>query len=151
MKMCDSCRLEFDDSVDLYPRLVVSKEAQVARKLAEEEDGEDLCLTCWLEAAQQLEPKQLATLLFNMLQKVQALQAANKPEWSDILEKMRERDKTQGTHVGPFSPGITVTNPWVTVKPSTTVTYGNSNVTNCSLSDQPVFVSGKLASVFSKA
>lgn len=74
MKTCDGCGSDFDDSVELFPRLIVSKEAKVAKKLAEEEGEEMLCLPCWLDAAEGLDQRQLATLLLGMLQKVAKLQ-----------------------------------------------------------------------------
>jgi len=75
MKKCDGCGTEFDDSVSLFPRLVISKEVQVARRLAEREEEEDmLCLGCWLEAVDHLDKKQLAMLLLGMLRKIDGLQ-----------------------------------------------------------------------------
>jgi hypothetical protein len=93
MQRCDGCGTEFDDSVDLFPRLIVSKEVQVARRLAEKEDEEDmLCLECWLEAIEHVNKKQLAMLLLGMLRKIEGLQDQIARKWSlprspEIVEK----------------------------------------------------------------
>ena len=73
MNVCDGCSAAFDDSMPLYPRLIVSIEAQAAKKLAEKEGDEMLCLTCWLEATESFAPRQLAMLLICLLQKIDTL------------------------------------------------------------------------------
>ena len=91
MKTCDGCGVEFNDSVDLFPRLVILKEVQVARRLAEKEDGDMLCLSCWLEATEVLEKKQLAMVLLGLLRKIEGLndQIARiyKPPINPVVEK----------------------------------------------------------------
>lgn len=74
MNKCDGCGTEFDESVSLYPRLVMSKEVQVARKLAEREEEDMLCLGCWLDSIDSIDKKQLAMLILGMLQKITDLE-----------------------------------------------------------------------------
>ena len=114
MKKCDGCGTEFDDSVELFPRLIMTKEDQVARKLAEREDEEELlCLGCWLEAIDNLEKKQLAMLLLGMLRKINYLEerlsrAYTYPGESEgLLEKMKRynppsRPYTTSPNTGPI-------------------------------------------------
>lgn len=96
MPVCSGCGVEFDESVDLYPRLVITQEVKVARKLAEKEDEEDmLCLGCWLDAADDLDKRQMATLLLGMLRKINRLEEELSKRWkypsSDgVIEKIRE-------------------------------------------------------------
>jgi len=73
MHTCDGCGMDFDDSIQLYPRLIMSKEAKVARELAEKEGDEELCMACWLEAAESLDPRQLAMLIIILMNKLNQL------------------------------------------------------------------------------
>jgi len=127
MKKCNGCGTEFDDSVELFPRLVISKEVQVARRLAEREEEEDmLCLGCWLEAVDHLDKKQLAMLLLGMLKKIDGLQEELAKRWSfpggsDIVEK-EPQTYPWGTHPnsGPIWVSDSVnppSEPWVGDRP----------------------------------
>lgn len=97
MSTCAGCGTEFDESVELFPRLVISKEVQVARRLAEREDEEDmLCLGCWLDAVNGLDKRQLAMLLLGMLKKINGLEEELENRWyrtqpPDLIEKMKKR------------------------------------------------------------
>lgn len=104
MRKCDGCGTEFDDSVELYPRLVMTSEAQVARRLAEKEEDEEemLCLGCWLEAVDDLDKKQLAMLLLGMLKKINSLEERIPGSYtggegfnfpSGVIEKLREEQR----------------------------------------------------------
>jgi len=96
MSTCSGCGVEFDDSVELFPRLVITKEVQVARRLAEKDDeGDMLCLGCWLDAVDGLDKRQLAMLLLGMLKKINGLEEELANRWSrsqpyDLIEKMRK-------------------------------------------------------------
>jgi hypothetical protein len=79
MKKCDGCGKEFDDSIELFPRLIVSKEAQIARKLAERGGKDMLCLPCWLESMQSVDNKDLASLLLMLLRRNQELERERRP------------------------------------------------------------------------
>lgn len=114
MEMCDGCGTEFDDSVELFPRLIVNKEAQVARKLAEKKGNDMLCLPCWLEAVDAVDPKQLAMLLLGMLKKNTSLEerlfetlgrVSVADAMSGVLEKARQRKAEEARN--PYS------RPWV--------------------------------------
>ena len=130
MAICDGCGTSFDESVELYPRLVITKEAQVARKLAEKENEEMLCLGCWLEATDGLDKKQLAMLLLAMLGKINTLEKAlqdrdkkSYPDFSDIVEKSRKSSPTQ-----PSNPWVSpVSNPPFIYKQVTTCGYTPMN------------------------
>lgn len=116
MNKCDGCGTEFDDSVDLFPRLVITKEAQVARKLSEREDEEDmLCLGCWLDAVDGLEKKQLAMILLGMLRKVNNLESELATRWnrtrSEIIEKWAKMPKSSPTITSPNTGPIWVSPP----------------------------------------
>jgi hypothetical protein len=70
MVRCDGCGREFDDVVQLYPRLIITKEAQVAKKLAESNGKDMLCLQCWLQTAEAVDPKDLAMILLSLFDKL---------------------------------------------------------------------------------
>jgi len=74
MRKCDGCSTEFDDTVQLYPRLVFTKEIRMARRLAAKEGEEQLCLGCWLESAENCDQRQLAMLILGMLGKISSLE-----------------------------------------------------------------------------
>lgn len=92
MHKCAGCAKEFDDAIELYPRLIFTKEARMARRLAAREGEELLCLGCWLEAIEHCDNKDLAMLVLGMLRKVSALETTLeqiRSEKSSILEKYR--------------------------------------------------------------
>lgn len=140
MHKCDGCGVEFDESVALYPRLVVTQEVQVARRLAEKEEEEMLCLGCWLDAVDGLEKRQLAMLLLAMLQKIDTLQNARLPGWNEgVVEK-----SPRSSYVSPY-PAEKV---WVG-RPNDGLYVGDppshqNTITVCRFgsSSEPVYVAG---------
>jgi hypothetical protein len=74
MKTCDGCGTEFADDVELFPRLVFTREVQVARKLAERKGEEMLCLNCFLASIEDMEKKHLAMALLGLLRKIRSLE-----------------------------------------------------------------------------
>jgi len=92
-KICDGCAMEFDDGIDLYPRLITAKEVQVARKLAEKEGDDKLCISCWLACVEDLDSKQLAGLLLSMMVK-------NKQLESEIIQRALTLPNVHPIHQG---------------------------------------------------
>jgi hypothetical protein len=136
MAKCDGCGREFDDIVQLYPRLIVTKEAQVAKKLAESNGKDMLCLQCWLQTIDSVEPKDLAMLLLSLLDKLNRVVRENNelkarvyPQYPDVGSPGSCKPYQPWT-VTDIYPKITWTDNTITVSP--THSSPGDNVVYCS-------------------
>ena len=109
MRKCAGCAKEFDDAIELYPRLIFTKEARMARRLAAREGEEFLCLGCWLEAIEHCDNKDLAMLILGMLRKVSLLET-NLEQLRSSKESILEKYRPPWS---PSNPGIVTTSPYV--------------------------------------
>jgi hypothetical protein len=149
MKKCSGCSREFDDAIPLYPRLILTKEAQVARKLAESVGDDILCLTCWLEAINAVDSKDLALLLLGMLDKINALnrevdQLKSRP--SIGIGDFPAIDTRTYPNVYPSGKPYTTTTPWTLTSDKVythEVTWGADSKIVCSADGGGTYLSGK--------
>lgn len=110
MKVCDGCGTEFTDDVELFPRLVFTKEVQVARKLAEKKGEEMLCLDCFLASVEDLEKKHLAMALLGLLRKIRSLERDDSYGGFKKFKEMIEKSPP----ANPYPPAPPYQNPiWI--------------------------------------
>jgi len=114
--VCDGCGTDFSGDVELFPKLVITRDERVARELADKEgDGKEemLCITCWLKALQLCEKDALGMLLLGLMRKNRALEEElirhqNKGAMNEIIEKMKEKQWVpKTTPIWKTSPPIT--------------------------------------------
>lgn len=107
--ICDGCGTDFTDDVELFPKLLITKDERMARKLAEKRgDGKEemLCITCWLQALQMCEKDALGMLLLGMLRRQRGLEneisrLKNKSAINDIIEKSKQNQWSPVTAPSP--------------------------------------------------
>lgn len=75
--LCDGCGTDFSSDVELYPKLVVTRDERLARKLADKTgDGKEemLCMSCWMKAIHLCDIETLGMLMLGLLRKNRALE-----------------------------------------------------------------------------
>jgi hypothetical protein len=87
MKKCDGCGMEFDDKVELYPRLVADKAAQTAKTLKGAAANEKLCIACFIRSLEGIDAATIGTILISLIGQVQDLQKRLSPLRDVLIDK----------------------------------------------------------------
>jgi len=129
--ICADCETTFDDSVELYPRLVVSKNEAIARKLAEKAQGtgELLCLKCWMESLKLVDIESLGVVIMGLMKKIKLMETElTSRRNDDVIEKIKQGIPNKWVPPQPYK----VT--WVSPNTDENHTFGDPNTVYCTSS-----------------